>query len=139
MMFALRMGLQKEARAYRLCSKPPPPKEPEADDTSSKREQHCPAYALSGRTRVNVNGEAYKGGLAPGESVEELHAKLSASLQRESEALKTTEQALAELKEIYGSLNTFVKNLPEFYILSAPGHEFNICIDKESIGKQSSQ
>ena len=47
-----------------------PPKEPEADDTSSKREQHCPAYALSGRTRVNVNGEAYKGGLAPGESVD---------------------------------------------------------------------
>ena len=40
----------------------------EAESASSK-DAHCPAFALSGRTRVNVSGEAYEGGLAPGESV----------------------------------------------------------------------
>jgi len=47
--------------------------------------------------------------------------------------------ALTELKEIYGSLNTFVKKLPNFYIVSAHGHEFNICIDKDAKDKQSSK
>jgi hypothetical protein len=39
--------------------------------------------------------------------------------------------ALAELKETYGSLKTFVKKIPNFYIVPAQGLEFNICIDKE--------
>lgn len=65
--------------------------------------------------------------------------KVSSTRRLREESTGRHIHALAELKEIYGSLNTFVKNLPEFYIVSAPGHEFNICIDKESMGKQSSQ
>jgi len=47
--------------------------------------------------------------------------------------------ALTELKEIYGSLNTFVKKLPNFCIVSAHGHEFNICIDKNARDKRNSK
>mmetsp|Transcript_14112 Transcript_14112/g.32837 ORF Transcript_14112/g.32837 Transcript_14112/m.32837 type:complete len:711 (+) Transcript_14112:41-2173(+) len=44
--------------------------------------------------------------------------------------------ALSELKEIYGSLINFVKRMPNFYFVSAPGHEFNICIHREKHGQK---
>lgn len=56
--------------------------------------------------------------------------------QREGSSNRPT-SALTELKEIYGSLKTFVKNLPNFYIISAHGHEFNVCINKDGKNEQS--
>jgi len=75
------------------------------------------------------------GGQASSRDVGRYLAANKASYERSRNEGSNTGQgmsALAELKEIYGSLNTFVKKMPYLYITSAPGHEFNICIDKDS-------
>ena len=41
----------------------------ETEDGAPSKDGYQAAYILSGRTRINVNGEAHNGGLAPGESV----------------------------------------------------------------------
>ena len=46
--------------------------------------------------------------------------------------------ALAELKETYGNLNVFIKQVPCFFVVPGPdgGHEFNVCLDKDLIEQQ---
>ncbi|VEU37677.1 unnamed protein product [Pseudo-nitzschia multistriata] len=63
--------------------------------------------------------------------------KVSYERRRIEGSMAQRMSALLELKEIYGSLNAFVKNVHYLYTTSGEGHEFNICIDKDSRQKLS--
>jgi len=79
------------------------------------------------------------GGQASSRDVGRYLAANKVSYERRVSESRQPVSALAELKEIYGSLNTFVKTMPNFYIVPAQGHEFNVCIEQNARYEPSSR
>lgn len=62
-----------------------------------------------------------------------LSANKASPKRRQENRRDSPISALAELKEIYGSLNSFVKERDDFYSISGSGNEYNICIEKAAV------